>query len=88
VWTISTVPLDATSQRHHNQLAIALARAETARGWCGGFAFRRGESMYFRHSGGLGNSGHFGTVRTILTVPLDATYQQHHRQLATALARA
>ena len=50
--TISTVPLDATSQRHHKQLATALARAETAGGWGGGFAFRRGESMYFRRSGG------------------------------------
>jgi hypothetical protein len=50
--TISTVPLDATSQQHHNQLATALARAETAGGWRGGFAFRRGESMYFRRSGG------------------------------------
>ena len=50
--TILTVPLDATSQQHHNQLATALARAETAGGWRGGFAFRRGESMYFRRSGG------------------------------------
>ena len=29
-----------------------MARAETAGGWGGGFAFRRGESMYFRRSGG------------------------------------
>ncbi len=50
--SISTVSLDATSQRHHNQLATALARAETAGEWLGGFAFRRGELMYFRHSGG------------------------------------
>jgi hypothetical protein len=28
--TILTVPLDATSQRHHNKLATALAWAETA----------------------------------------------------------
>ena len=36
----------------------------------------------------MGNRGHFGTVRTISTVPLDSTYQRHHSQPATALARA
>ena len=36
----------------------------------------------------MGNRGHFGTMRTISTVPLDATYQRHHRKQATALARA
>jgi len=50
--TILTIPLYATSQQHHNQLVTVLAWAETAGGWCGGFTFRRGESMYFRHSGG------------------------------------
>jgi len=45
--TISTIPLDATSQGYHNQPETALARAETAGGWHGGFAFRRGESTIF-----------------------------------------
>jgi len=36
----------------------------------------------------LEGSGHFGTVRTILTVPLDATYQRHHNQPAAALTGA
>ncbi len=53
VRTISTVPLDATSQQHHNQLvATTLAWAETAGGRRGGFAFRRGESMYLGILGG------------------------------------
>ena len=37
---------------------------------------------------GVSNIGYFGTVPTILTVPLDATSQQHHNQPATAFARA
>ena len=45
VRTISTVQLDATSQRYHNQLATVLVWAETAWGWHGGFVFRRGELM-------------------------------------------
>ncbi len=35
--------------------------------------------------GGVGNRCHFGTVRTILTVPIDTTSQGHHNQLATPL---
>ncbi len=41
VRTILSVPLNATSQRHHNQPATALVWAETAGGLCGGFVFRR-----------------------------------------------
>ena len=37
---------------------------------------------------GVGNSGHFGTVETILTVPLDATPQGHHNQQAHVLVGA
>jgi hypothetical protein len=37
---------------------------------------------------GVGNSSHFGTVRMILTAPLDATYQRHHNQPVTALVWA
>ncbi len=43
--TILTIPLDATSQQHHNQPATPLVWAETAGGLLGGFAFRRGKSI-------------------------------------------
>jgi hypothetical protein len=47
-----TVPLDATSQRNHNQLATALARAETAGGWRGAFVFLKGIFDVFFGEGG------------------------------------
>jgi hypothetical protein len=50
--TISTVPLDATYQRHHSQPVTALARAETAGGWCGAFVFLKGIFDVFFGEGG------------------------------------
>ena len=43
--TISTVPLDATSQGNHNQPVTMLFWAEMAGGLLGGFVFRMGELM-------------------------------------------
>ena len=37
---------------------------------------------------GVGNSGHFGTVRTISTVPLGATSQGHYNQQVYTLVWA
>jgi hypothetical protein len=87
VRTIPYVPLVTTPQGHYNQPATALVWAETAGGLRGGYVYKRGESTILV-GGGVGNSGHFGPVRTIPYVPLVTTPQGHYNQPATALVSA
>jgi hypothetical protein len=50
--------------------------------------FQEGGIDNFCWGGGVGNSGHFGPVRTISYVPLVTSPQGHYNQPATALVWA
>jgi hypothetical protein len=66
------VPPSLKHGKHDNQTYGGGFWAGMAGGWCGGFAFRRGESKYFGRSGGWATgaiSAPCGQFRLFLLIP-------------------